>query len=359
MGWSVWSVNTVTGVKQNKLPVSSFPWGTALNSGKSGSATVLLNDATVKDLDVRALTTPIARTLVLCWDETPQYAGIIWDRVYDRAGGTLTIRHSDLWSILDKRHVTATFDQNVATNAPLTYASVTMATLVRRVMEAGTARGALPLTFAGVAAGSESRTYYGYHLKTVKAALEELMNGAGGPDLDFRPRWHPTTGNFDWLVTTATTPGGSDHSEFHLGAGNTAAFGIKIREDASALMNSVLAVGEGSEKNMLARAATDGASPYPLVEGLSQGKQQPDLDLLQAQANGDLATFKKPTEQWEMNIHAGEAQRITLFQLGRNIRIHSQGDPWIPDGLSVHRLIEMSGTAPSEQVNFQFQPTGA
>ena len=109
MAWTVWVCNTTTGERLMRLPAASFSWERVLNSGASGQATFKLADPTFAGLDMRSLTSLVARTLVIEWVEAPGvaaepvYAGLIWKRVYDRDTQTLTVEHSDLWSILSRR----------------------------------------------------------------------------------------------------------------------------------------------------------------------------------------------------------------------------------------------------------------
>lgn len=79
--------------------------------------------------------------------------------------------------------------------------------------------------------------------------------------------------------------------------------------------------------------------------------------MLQARANADLAVYSKPTEQWSMNMLAGEEPGIAAIQLGSTARLYFRDHGWIDDGWRNLRIIGFSSDM-SERVPFSVQPVG-
>lgn len=357
MSWRVWSCDTKTGQKLAILPVESFPWSNVLNGSGQGSAGFQLGVPFLgAGMPWRDLCEPIKRTMVIEWDGSPVYAGIIWDWDYDFDARTLSVSHADIWSILSKRLVSGSNAAGIEATK-IEHASYSLWRLARAAVEAGTSGGAnyaLPIFYQGWTAGSEARTYYGYHLPRVLESLQAIMDTDGGPNVVFDPRWSADGSRLEWLMRD-----GADNSpglEYNLSAPRREIFGVKVARDANNLANVVIGTGEGTEIKLKTRSATDPATQYPAIVKTVSFSQEADLGVLQRNTDAELNASKAPVEQWSAQIHASAAQRVTLLKLGRQVRFYSKGDPMIPDGYHAHRIIEYSGDL-SDTVSLQFQPS--
>ncbi|MET3349649.1 UNVERIFIED_ORG: hypothetical protein ABID57_001321 [Arthrobacter sp. UYEF1] len=358
MSWRVWACDTKTGQKLAILPAESFPWTNVLNGAGQGSAGFQLGVPFVgAGFPWRDLCEPIKRTLVIEWDGSPVYAGILWDWNYDHDARTLSVNHADIWSILSKRLVSALNAAGIEATK-VEHASYSLWRLARASVEAGTSGGAnfaLPIFYQGWTGGGESRTYHGYHLPRVLESLQAIMNTDGGPDVVFDPRWSTDGSKLEYLMRDGvdTSPG----LEYNLSAPRKEIFGVKVTRDANNVANVVIGTGEGTEVKLTTRSATDPATPYPAIVKTVAFGTEPDLGVLQRNTDAELVASKAPVEQWSAKIHASADQRVTLLKLGRRVRFYSKGDPMIPDGYHTHRIIQYSGDL-ADVVSLEFQAVG-
>ena len=362
MAWTIWACNTTTGEKLMQLPAASFSWERALNSGSEGQATFQLADPAFREMDMRSLTSLVARTLVLEWVEAPGfqstgepvYAGIIWRRTYDRDTKTLTIDHADIWSILSRRLLVSQNTTGVE-KTKLEFLNLSVSTVVKKVVQTGTED--LPMVYWGDFTGSRDQTYAGYLLKPVADALQDLIDQPDGPDVDFRPIWGP-----NGLQHQMRSNEQFGTYTWNMSAGQTGVSGITVTEDGSKLSNNVFAVGQGTEADSIIRANV-WATSYPLLQSSEAHKDVKDVTKLDGFVSEGLRIHTTPTTQWSFNILAsggdgGDSQTtVTDLRLNGALSLYSKDDPWIPDGWQAHRLIRYSGDL-TENIKLEFQPTG-
>lgn len=343
MAWNVWVVNTVNGVRRKQLPVSAFSWDRVLNASGSGQVTIQLRDKVVSQLPYMDLTAPLTRTVVLSWDRKAVYGGIIWAREYDRDAGTMTLTVADIWSMLAARLALDRGATNIAAGI-LTWSGMSLATLCAKAVQAGFTTPSndwlLPIVYPASVSGSASKTWYGYDFPVVSDVLDELMSVEGGPDIDFAPEWsegaEPT---FRWVMRAGALKDGA--WEWNLAAEKSGVTGLTWKQDASKVTTSAVGRGEGSEKNVIHKRVQANGLGYALERVVAAN--QKTVAAVEEHARGYLATYQTPTEQWSMGIQADGHVPVTGLQLGGRVRLWSSGDPVIPDGLHVLRLIQFSG----------------
>ncbi len=353
MAWRVWSCDTKTGQKLACIPVAGFPWGTALNMGSSGSATVLLNEDRTKGFDWWSLVDVVRRTLVIEWDGSPMYAGIIWSWDYAYDTKRLTVQHADLWSILTKR-ILFTGNLSNIEEQKLTMASKSLWDLARGIVEAGTAGSySLPIFYQGTTGGTRSRTWYGYEMPVVADELEAIMNTAGGPDVVFDPRWSTDGERLEYLMWDGADPGGV--VPVNLAANDKQLFDIRVRRDASKVATIMIGFGEGSEEDVQSYVSDPGQFYYPNLVGEASFPTEKDPDVLFDRVDAAHDAVMGPTEQWSASMHASAAFRVTMLKIGRYFEVYSKGDPLILDGYQKLRIIQISGDL-TETVKLEFQP---
>lgn len=372
MAWSVWVCDTVSGAKIQRLPVSAFSWSRVLNGSGSGSATVKLNDSALKKLNPLVLTAPVSNTLVLDWDGVVVYAGVIWSRDYTREGTSLTLEHSDIWSVLSRRFAVNHYEGAVelwkATYTAMTLRQFTKYLMVLGLYADANANMMLPITLPADEVGTIKRTVYGYHLGNLVDSLEDVMNEANGPDIDFRPRWVGGALNWEMRVGSTANPKLTAGTyEWNMSAAKSGMFDLKVKEDAAKLVTNMVAVGEGTEQDMLIRSNRIVNPSYPHLERALSYKSVSDGDALYDLANGGLQVYKTPTTQWSFSVKASgtpkagggfnERNQVTTFLPGGTARVYVQSDPWLSNGWHSHRLVQFSGDL-SEDVKLEFQPDG-
>jgi hypothetical protein len=357
MAWNVWVVNTINGVRRQRIPVSAFTWERVLNASGSGSATIQIWDDLTSKLPFLDLTEPVKRTWVLSWDETAVYAGVVWSQFYDKDAGTLTVRLGDIWSLLAGRLAIDRGATNLAASK-LSYSGLSLADISKRIVQSGITTPSndwlIPFSYAADTGGSGAREYFGYNFPTVADVLDELMKAEGGPDIDFQPQWtagaNPT---LQWGMRAGNLNEGN--WEWNLAAPKSGVTGLTWTEDATKVATSVIGRGEGSEKNVIHKREQANGLGYALER--VESTQLKTLVDVSAHARAALAAYQTPTQQMGMSIMAGGHVPVSDLKLGGRVRLFSSGDPVISDGLHINRLIQFSGSL-DQPVKLGFQPVG-
>lgn len=363
MSWNVWSCNTVTGEKLGLIHMESFSWSRVMNSKGSGRASYVL-DGIIPRADLRNLFLEVARTLVLEWVDgttntgTVVYAGIIWGTDYDRPSHRLTIEHEDVWSFWARRHAVASNGNDVG-QTKLTHTNLSLPTLAKRAVQEGTDAAsplyALPIVYPADVSGVHSDVWHGYHLPVVQDLLNDLMDEFGGPDIDFQPRWSPTTGRLEWVMRAGNLGGNS--WEVMADAPKTNISGIGVKSDARKVTNNEFAIGEGMERDMLIRSNPNDASIYPALESQTAYKNATTEASLDRRIEETQRVYGSPTRQWSASLQVDGAPSVTALVLGGTFRVHIVDDPWLPDGWNDNRLIQIDGDL-GRRMTLGFQTIG-
>lgn len=370
--WSYWICDTRTGVKQLQVYPSSGPFNRALNApGSGGSHSFQLGDTTLTRAQWKALTTPWARTLAVCWDDQPHYAGVITKRPYNRDTKTLTLQHVDIRGLLAKRYpfgVTSYWtDGTETTPNKLVCTNKHLYSIASMVVSAGligpTSIYSLPIVVPSVVTGSHSRTYFNYNFTTVVDALQELQDADGGPDIDFEPRWS-AGGTLEWLMRTGTntTPAlGGSTFDWNMTVEKPGLFDVSLDEDAQHQATGVFSIGSGSEEDMVvAGRGLTGADvgSVPALDTTQSYKSVDNLPTLIGHSDSELAIMRNTTKQWDLSFLATDTPGLNALRLGSTLRLFHHGDPWIDDGWTSLRLIGYSGQVGSDKITLDVQPVG-
>lgn len=355
MAWIVRSFDTETGDREGILPIENGPWVRKLNASGTGQARFVIGDVDSAGMPGKYLTEPILRTLVFEEGGRPQFAGVIWRRVYDRAAATVTLNYADINSIFGKRLVAAYSAAGVQ-KTEVGWVGLDLQTQLARVIRQATAgaRFALPIMLPPDGSGLQDRNYKGYHMPIAMDAMQDLMETQYGPDVDFRPYYNPD-GALRYQLITTPAP---SLLVWNLTAPEDGAQGLTVTEDANEVYNHVIGTGEGTEADMLVRSAISGASPYPALVKTVSFSQEKDATVLQALVDAELAACLEPTVQWSFSVILGDDYKLADLYLGAGVRAFVQGDPWIDDGEYHLRLISISGGF-GPKVQLEFQPMEA
>lgn len=351
MSWSYWFVDTVTGVKQLQVSPSEGGWERVLNGKGSGAHVFQLGDRTLSRATWRALTTPWARTLVVCRNNVPVYAGLVSDRPYDRDTKTLTINHVDIRGILNDRFPFGVTSYHGGT---LVLTNLSMRSAAGRLVQAGLTGPrpiyALPIVLPTlVETGAYSHTYFAHNFITVADALEDLQKIDGGPDVDFAPRWS-STGTLEYVMRTGTTAAplltGATF-DFPMNGEKEPLTGLKLNDDGTNQVTGVYAIGQGSGEDMVVGgipAGTELPAVIPARETTQSFKDvnnEPEASKFSVSAS---AALHGTTEQWSFEYVIDEGlARVENMTLGSTLRLNFDDDEWIEDGWTDLRLVGLSG----------------
>ena len=350
MSWTYEIVDTRSGVRQSRVFPASGSWKRVLNGSGSGQHTFQLGDRAMTRESWRALTNPWTRTLVVCRNGLPVYAGLITSRPYDYDTTTLTVHHSDIRFLLSSRFPFGVTSYHGGT---LVCTSLSLRSIAGRVVQAGLLgpRDTYPLpivlpTLTEV--GSVSRTYDAWNFQTVADALDDLQKTDGGPDIDFEPRWS-TTGTLEYVMRTGTpaTPLlGGNLFDFNMAGTEPPLTGVGVLEDGSAQVSGVFILGQGSEADMIVGgipAGTELPGIIPARDVTQAFKTVTTEAAAGAMAVAASAALYGLTKQWDFKMVANDAVPIESLRLGSTLRLNFLNDPWIADGWSSLRLIGLSG----------------
>ncbi|WP_136043216.1 MULTISPECIES: hypothetical protein [unclassified Microbacterium] len=344
--------NAITGAPIDRIPVSAYSYSRLLSAGDSGGSVTIPLDGTISKAQVRSLASPWSRLMLIERDGAVEYIGYSQGSTYTRGSQTLTVKLADIWALFNRR---GAWD-HTAGNVELWKETV----VGNRAYQAASAieRGrngpalpamGLPLTLPGGYAGpSVTRTYYGYNVETVGDVLADLL--AEGLDIYFRPRW--SGGQADWLFQAASDWSSGAVREFVVSAKNSPVTGFSETSDAARVTNNARYIGEGSEVDMLVRSERNVASPYPLLDRVTNTKHISNVAQLSSLSAQDLVSYGSPTVQWDFSVSAD-----TPVDVGDTARLHFDGDPWVIDGWYNRRVVKVSGDQ-SDQKKISVQPTG-
>lgn len=354
MAWNAYIVSSNGSGEKVKVDASAFPWARSKNHGESGRATFHLGDSRVADVIGLQSTYPGQKIAVLDWDGTAVYAGFIWEAEYDYDTKVLTCDHADIWSLWERRYVLGDRTANAA-KSKLTYSGLTLTTIAKRVVQAGTTgeNYGMPIFYPADLAGGSSRTYYGYDMLTVADALQDLMDADGGPDIDFSPQWLED-GTLGWTMRAAgdiTFEGG----DFDFAAEDPGARKLKIRTSAKDLTNRVYGIGEGTEVDTLVRVSTsanlEAGIALETAESFKDVKSGAELQSLAQEA---IRVNNGTTRQAGFEVLAGGVYPVSSFRPGMIVRWNVRNDPYFTEGYRPWECIKYSGSL-DDWVTLEFQ----
>lgn len=359
MAWKYFSVSTTTWASKVEVEPSEFTGGRSLNSGQGGSARFNVRDARVAEPLTIDVLRPWARMLVAEWNGNAVYAGFITGVSEDLDAGTVTVTHQDLWSLWESRHVLLVRGDGAQSSPPFTLTNKTLPTIAFRLVANAMAgdpalRYDLPVIMNADVAGTETRTYYGYKFQRTAAALKEITDAEGGPDIDFDTQWDGGTETFRWVMRCGVLTQGL--WEWDATVPQKEVFGMRLDTDASRVANRVIATGEGSERNMLVRDADGFVGSGPALEAVNSYQAMTDVGQLQQRANADVAAANEPTQQMSFKIPATGAVSAADLVLGGTCRVKSSGLYFLSQGWHEWRLIGF--TFDRDWITLQIQEIG-
>lgn len=176
-----------------ELPMVSVKWNKKLcDCGTFTGKTIITPK--IQALDPYTLTTPTSRAVYVLRGNNPVWGGILWTRKYDSESRVLSIGAADWWSYYNHRYIlpalssTAYTDTTYVAGLSTTYTGVEQNELARNLLALAATHtgGDIGITLDSSSSGIfRDRTYYGYQLKDIGSALQDLCNVLNGPDMTF------------------------------------------------------------------------------------------------------------------------------------------------------------------------------
>ena len=337
--WKFYSVCTSTWGDKIELPALTFTGGRRLNGKSQGMATFNIKDPGAAEVVTKAALMPWERMLVAQWEGEAVYAGFITN--VRQLNGVVTVRHEDIWTLWEKRHVLTVRGNGDQSAPPITWTNKTLATHANLVVNRGmtgspAARYDLPIIMDADVVGTHTRTWYGYKFTSVLEALKEIMESDGGPDVDFDPQWDNGTETFRWVMRSGALTQGM--WEWDATAPETEVQDLDLETDASDLTNRYIGTGEGSERSLLVRNADSFTGSGPALETV-QSFDTPDGGILQGWVNANLSVMDEYTQQMSFRVSTTGEVPIKDLLPGGTVRLQSTGLLFLDHGWHDWRMI--------------------
>lgn len=358
MAWKVWAVSAKSWEKLVALDASSFTWSRVLNGGGSGRGVFRLGDKRVAEVLGLYDIYPGKFVVVLEYSGTVVYAGFVERHTYNLDTMTLTVDHSDIWSLWEDRLAITDRSSQVA-KTDLHYEYLTLSSIAANVVKAVTTGSgfSVPVVLPEDNQGGSKRTYYGYDLLTAAEVLQTLMDANGGPDIDFHPRWKAGGESLEWQMRVAGTLSGPEF-EYDLTAPNAGAKNMWIKTDASKLVTHAYAVGEGTEVDMKVEVSKSAnIVDQPAREAVLSYKDVKDEAQLYGLAQEAIRANNGATRQAGFDVKVADPYKVTDFRLGSTVRWNMRNDPYMTNGWRGWSVMQFSGDL-GDWMTVEFQQKG-
>lgn len=340
--WSYVVCNSLTGKRMLTVHPSDARWSTGMNTNiGTGEHTFQLRERRLPPATWRDLVSPWSRTLVSCWDDVPQHAGLITGSEYNRDNGALKVKSTELRSMLSRRLVTGSLafarggGFEVIGHSP----GSAIAAVVRHGMEGTPGDGYhFPIVYPAYQAGGFSRRWPYFEFATIEDMVADIQNSDGAPDVYFRPRWSAAN-TLEWVLEVGPT---GPTQEWVLGAEDAPTIGVVQKVDAATTRTGVVGLGKGTEHDMVLGFA-GGLGKFPVRMDSTRSFKSVDIAAqVDALAMGALRAVETPTGQLALGsipaVHA-----LPDLKVGSTVRLLISGDDFMEDATRVLRVIGMSG----------------
>lgn len=349
--FTLYAADTRTGRIAYELPAVSCSWSSAINTDGSLQATLIIEDVlgALSDQDERDPRTVLYGLLTGGWRYCLVLAygnSVVWAGPYKKASRSsdnaaqISLVCADILAVLNKR-----------TAADQTYTATSLPAIMKQVIDAATTGSGNELPLTSTAAtnpiGEESRTYFGYDLKSYAQIIADLIASDNGPDLRFDPvlALGPDGNYVSWDVQIGTPYVGQLSTPWAWDAGVTARLAWDI--DFSAMAFKLYATGAGSGIDKVIRQTTDLTLVnlgFPMLEDVDSGHtSETEPIILDSYAAAGLAARSRPVEQWTIQVQASGDPPLGSYRAGDAMLLDVRGDALHQDGTYRRRITSISG----------------
>lgn len=317
-----------------ELPLDAVTIGRKLNGAGQWSARLPLADPRVRSLDPIGSTVPGRSAVYVDRDGVLVGGGIVWTRrTSSDADGrpTLELAGNEHWSYFARRLIRATAAFEGEDQAAIVAAIIATA----QAATGGDIGVDVPAVVTDVL---RDRTYYGYELKGVAEAVQQLAEVIDGFDFRIDLAW---PGPAKTLVIGYPRLGVSGFETDLLFERPGNILDMTWPEDATRQATEVVAAGEGEGDDMLIAEASradlidDG---WPLLEERSSYKDVRVLDTLQEHADADVDAAALPVTIPAVTVRGDVDPVVGTYDPGDDCRLVVVDDRF-PDGIDVFARI--------------------
>lgn len=341
--WRVTVHDAKSGAFVAEVQPQSSTWSTSLTGAGQSSETIVVNDAEQPwaQGEIAALFRPHDRLLCRSWGGVPIYAHKIEDYDYSKDAGTVTVAAVDLraetdWRLVNGVSSVPTFALSVSNRSAT---GAIRAALNRMMYEGAYPDWVYPIDLPADGAGDITDKWEFWRKYRISDIIKQIEDRAG-VETYFRPYATGDDGiRFQTRVAPAVTIGAST---FNLDADESPLSGVHYKVDGKRQLTGLLGVGNGSGQDQ-ETAWAGGVVNIPIRDS----KQSfPDLTgaALQQATSAYYHANTSPLVQWSIGEFTVSGDWTPVHASpGRVWTVESYGDPVIPDGAHVLRVISVSG----------------
>lgn len=324
-----------------ELPFTSVSFSQEINAIGSWQGEILMTDVQEEYMNIVNATIPgrngiyVDRNGVLIW------GGVIWGRTYNSESQKLSINAREFLSYFERRRIVA--DAIFVNKDQLT---VTQSLVNTAQAGAGDINVIVGSETSGI---TISKNYYGYELKSVFSAIQDLSRSSSA--FDFRIKVaYDNGGNFTKTLElgyprlgTAYSSSNTSAPVFEFPAGNVISY--EYPEDATIAANKIYAVGAGSNEGKLIATATNVnylSAGWAILEDSANYSDITDSTLLSNLAAGQLAAVTYPPTTLKITAPAWQDPQLGSFDVADDVRVRIR-DPRFPNGIdATYRLVALA-----------------
>jgi hypothetical protein len=331
----------LTNAVLGELPITGVSFNQQLNQAGTLQAHILLSGINSYKYNVDASTIPAKTAIYVDRNGTLVWGGVIWGREYNSASQTLSIAAREFESYFERRRITT--DTVFTSVDQLTIAQTLFNTA--QAVPYGNIGVIVPTNTSGVLT---SRTYYGYELKQVYAAAQDLSRQLNGFDFNIQVSY--SSGDLIKTLVMGYPRIGTVYSVnnpnaivFNFPAGNIVEY--TYPEDGSIAANKVYGLGAGSNEGKSISTATDSTkytAGWALLEDQANYSDITDVTLLSQLAQGQVSAFSYPPTTVKVVVPAYVAPVFGTYSIGDDARLMIT-DSRFPTGLdAVYRIVGLN-----------------
>jgi hypothetical protein len=327
-----------------ELPITGVSFTQQLNTAGTFSAHLQLSGLNAEGLNVANGTIPgrtaiyVDRSGVLVW------GGVLWNRDYSSANQTLTFQAREFESYFERRKITTT---QVFTNAD----QLTIANTLINNAQATVAGNIGVNTTIATSGVLVNRTYYGYELKNVYSALQDLSKQSDGFDFNIRVAYDGGGNPIKNLVLsypksgTTYSPTSLSAPTFIFPSGNVVEY--IYPEDGSIAANTVYALGAGSNEGKLIATSQDTSklsNGWPLLEQEANYSDITDATVLANLAVGQITATSYPPTTLKVVAPPSQNPVFGTYVIGDEVRVIITDNRFPTTLDAIYRLVALSVT---------------
>jgi len=330
-----------------ELPLTGVSYTQTLNSAGTFTGHLLLSGVNAEALNIADGTIPARTAVYIDRNGVLVWGGVLWGRDYNSDTQTLTFQGREFLSYYERRRITATTSFTNTDQLAIAQAVISNS--------AGALNGNIGLLY-NQGSGSTitsgvlvSRVYYGYELKTVFSAIQDLSKQSTGFDFEISV-YYDGNGNPAKSFNTYYPRAGTAYSStslsapvFELPSGNIVEYSYP--EDGSVAANTIYVLGAGSNEGKLISTYSDTSklsAGWPLLEDQANYSDITDATVLNTLASGQVAAVSYPPTTLKVIAPPYLDPEFGTYQIGDDVRVRITDNRFPTTLDSIYRLIALT-----------------